>query len=309
VAVVRASPPRPRAAPGPYPDDQGGYDPPYRDERGYRRAPSIQGPSTGLQLGLGIASLSVGALGLLIVWIPLLGMWAWPLGALGILLGLIGLIIAITKSGAGFGFPIAGAGVSLVTLSIALYWMFVVRAALDAPFDMARRAARREFPDQFAEIWKQEMQKALENFPKNLDKGGFPPDFFNKDKVGFDPPDKRPPTNPIGHLQIAGGKGEVASELAQTDPRDRMRTNSFCRVWTVNLTAGRTYQFDMIAGFDSWLRLEDENGMNLAQDDDSGGNRNARLTFPIQRTGTYRIVATSCFPMSAGNFTLRVEER
>jgi len=44
---------------------------------------------------------------------------------------------------------------------------------------------------------------------------------------------------------------------------------------------------------DPFLRLEDRDGLVLAEDDDSGGNLNARIVFKPGKTGTYRVVATT----------------
>ena len=58
---------------------------------------------------------------------------------------------------------------------------------------------------------------------------------------------------------------------------------------------------------DAYLRLEDANGKQLAEDDDSGGNLDARIIFTAPRDGIYRVVATSCSPAN-GRFTLSVKE-
>ena len=77
------------------------------------------------------------------------------------------------------------------------------------------------------------------------------------------------------------------------------------------MVAGKTYQIDMTkanGGLDPYLRLEDSAGKNVAQDDDSGGNLNARIMFNCTQTGEYRIVATT-FVGGTGNFTLQVSEK
>lgn len=59
-------------------------------------------------LALGIISVVMGALALLIAWIPFLGLAALPLAAIGVLLALLGFIIAIAKRFNGFGMPLLG---------------------------------------------------------------------------------------------------------------------------------------------------------------------------------------------------------
>ena len=81
-----------------------------------------------------------------------------------------------------------------------------------------------------------------------------------------------------------------------------------CKIFRVNFTANSTYVIDHQSGaFDAYLRLEDPMGANVAEDDDSGGNLNARIIFRAPQTGTYRIIATS-FRGGTGAFTLTVRK-
>jgi serine protease Do len=78
-------------------------------------------------------------------------------------------------------------------------------------------------------------------------------------------------------------------------------------VYTIQLIGGNTYQIDMQStALDSYLRLEDSTQFQLASDDDSGGDRNARIVFSCLYTGTYRIIATTYLAGATGNFTLKV---
>ena len=58
--------------------------------------------------------------------------------------------------------------------------------------------------------------------------------------------------------------------------------------------------------FDNMLRLEDETGRQLAEDDDSGGFPNARIVFRATADGWYRIIVTTFAPNAAGAYTLKV---
>jgi hypothetical protein len=58
--------------------------------------------------------------------------------------------------------------------------------------------------------------------------------------------------------------------------------------------------------FDSYLYLEDTNGNVLAEDDDSGGNLNARIIFTPTYTGTYNVVATSFNAGATGAYTISI---
>jgi hypothetical protein len=64
------------------------------------------------------------------------------------------------------------------------------------------------------------------------------------------------------------------------------------QVHPIDMVAGQTYIIDMESNFDTYLRLHDPQGKLLAQDDDSGKGRNARLVFTPPRTGSYQLIAT-----------------
>ena len=75
------------------------------------------------------------------------------------------------------------------------------------------------------------------------------------------------------------------------------------RPYDVPLAAGKRYTITLDAaepakGFDPkrldpFLVVQDAEGKTLAHDDDSGGNRNARLTLVAPRDGTYRVYAAA----------------
>ncbi len=100
----------------------------------------------------------------------------------------------------------------------------------------------------------------------------------------------------------------INDELINADLKDRVRTESFYKSYTYRIIAGKTYQIDMKSrAFDSFLRLENPDGMQVADDDDSGGNRDARIIYRAPRTGDYTIYATS-ISAGKGKFTLLVKE-
>ncbi|MFO0865719.1 MAG: hypothetical protein U0744_13890 [Gemmataceae bacterium] len=77
------------------------------------------------------------------------------------------------------------------------------------------------------------------------------------------------------------------------------------------ITAGQRTQFDCVSPrgpnyLDVWLRIEDENGRPLADDDDSGEGLNARIVFIPQRTANYRVVVTTFARGATGPYTLTV---
>src|SRR5471030_2477049 len=80
---------------------------------------------------------------------------------------------------------------------------------------------------------------------------------------------------------LAGGKQDdkkkaaksqelnVEGELVDADAKDKVRQMSYCKVYTFKMTEGKTYQIDMKSNvIDSYLRLEDSTGKEVAHDDD-----------------------------------------
>ena len=95
-------------------------------------------------------------------------------------------------------------------------------------------------------------------------------------------------------------------KLSADDPKDKVQKGSPHKVFVVKLQAGTTYLIDMQSlQFDTYLRLEDPAGKELAKDDDGGDGLNARIVFTPERDGDYRLVATS-FAAATGEFTLTV---
>jgi thiol-disulfide isomerase/thioredoxin len=122
---------------------------------------------------------------------------------------------------------------------------------------------------------------------------------------------------PAAGLTQAGGKGvkavKVVKELRYTgkltndDPKDKVR-NAASKVYPLVLQRGKTYTIDMVSTqFDSFLRLEDARGQQLAQDDDSGGNLNARIMFNCQADGEYKVICTAFSPQGVGDYVLTVK--
>jgi hypothetical protein len=123
-------PPPRRPAYGDY-DDRGGYDEYegdyYRRRRDYRRE-EPEGQGMGLQLGLGVAGLSIGGAGLVIGMMPCIGFLPGMVaGGVGLVLSVVGLVVAFTQRNQGLAFPIAGAATSAVAILVTLlvyYWVY-----------------------------------------------------------------------------------------------------------------------------------------------------------------------------------------
>jgi hypothetical protein len=73
--------------------------------------------------------------------------------------------------------------------------------------------------------------------------------------------------------------------------------------------SGQYVTITMVAdNFDAFLRLQDSKGSEIAEDDDSAGNLNARIeTFKLPFNDTFTIVATSLSGTASGDFTVSLE--
>lgn len=107
-------------------------------------------------------------------------------------------------------------------------------------------------------------------------------------------------------LLAQGETFTIKGQLTQTDPFDRFRRGSHCKIYERKLVAGRTYLIDLQGQFDTYIRVEDTAGRNLAMDDDGGEGLNSRLLFHPNQTGNYRIIVTSFGGNTFGPFTLTV---
>lgn len=122
-----------------------------------------------------------------------------------------------------------------------------------------------------------------------------------KDVVAEDPPPR--PINDTAVLRVTG-------QLTAKDPLDKLQSKSFHKVHVVKLMANVDYIIDLSsADFDSYLRLEDAAGKKLAEDDDSGGDVDARIAFRPTADGDYRIIVTSFDPAEVGNYSLVVRKK
>lgn len=107
-----------------------------------------------------------------------------------------------------------------------------------------------------------------------------------------------------GVHSVGPGGLTLQDALDQNDQADRVRKHK-CKVFEVQFEAGKNYTIDLNSQWDNYLRLEDENLQQLAEDDDSGGFPNARIQFRAPADGTYRVIATS-FGGAVGPFTLKI---
>lgn len=104
--------------------------------------------------------------------------------------------------------------------------------------------------------------------------------------------------------------GSIDETLEQAGDRDWFR---------IMLSAGDSIRIDLTGvdhtagnGFgalaDPYLRLRDQNGTVVAQDDDGGSGLNSRLSYVVQTTSSYFIEADSYASVYSGDYRLQVAE-
>jgi S1-C subfamily serine protease len=85
--------------------------------------------------------------------------------------------------------------------------------------------------------------------------------------------------------------------------------NSYYNAYSFEGRSGQVVDIEMSsAEVDSYIILLSPQGRDVGQDDDSGGNRNARLRFALPEDGTYTILANSYGTRETGSYSLSVVE-
>jgi hypothetical protein len=97
----------------------------------------------------------------------------------------------------------------------------------------------------------------------------------------------------------------VQGRLTPSD--SRLADNTFYQAWTYYGQAGEMITLDVMStSFDAYAVIQDMNGTALVRDDDSGGNLNARITFTLPYTGSFRLIANTLRQGATGPYTLSV---
>jgi hypothetical protein len=83
--------------------------------------------------------------------------------------------------------------------------------------------------------------------------------------------------------------------------------NSYYDIYAFEGTAGQQVTIEMTSSeIDPYLILLNADGSELAQDDDSGGDKNAKITVTLPTDGTYTFLANSYEAGQSGNYQLKV---
>ena len=115
------------------------------------------------------------------------------------------------------------------------------------------------------------------------------------------------PTAPTTSRAIAVGQTQQGS-LSRNDVL-LTSDSSYAQAWTIQGRAGQTVTIDLESDeFDAYLFLRGPgiSGGRDFQDDDSGGNCNARLTASFPQTGEYEVVVNTAGKYATGAFTLSI---
>ncbi len=105
-------------------------------------------------------------------------------------------------------------------------------------------------------------------------------------------------------LKFKHGRATYKGALNATDGRYLGKKTA--KLFTLRLTAGKTYRIDhMSRAFDAYLYLDDTDGTILAQDDDGGQGTDSRIVHAAEG-GTYTLVCTSLGGSGLGPFSLSV---
>ena len=99
-----------------------------------------------------------------------------------------------------------------------------------------------------------------------------------------------------------------ADELKTTDEKDTKLVKSPRKTYAIKLTEGKTYQLNLGSKyFDTFLRLEDAAGKEVAFNDDDGSTFDSHIVYKAAVTGDYKIIVTSA-DGKFGKFNLLVIE-
>lgn len=102
----------------------------------------------------------------------------------------------------------------------------------------------------------------------------------------------------------------IRSKLSGTDGFDRVRTTSYFKSFLVPLKAGRTYTIEAKSSdLDTYLRVENAAGVQVAFDDDGGDGLNAKVAYRPTLSGPYRLIVTTYRSRQTGSFVLELKEQ
>jgi DNA-binding beta-propeller fold protein YncE/DNA-directed RNA polymerase subunit RPC12/RpoP len=137
-------------------------------------------------------------------------------------------------------------------------------------------------------------------------KGDDPKTTEKKSKDKEDKSKEKPKQEKLHTAKLEKGFFKTQGQLDASDFLDP-ELKYLRKVYVAELQAGRKYTIDLVSkDFDSFLRLEDPRGKELARDDDSGGYPDARIVYTPLESGLFRVICTNLG--GTGKFTLTIRE-
>ncbi|MBX9680969.1 MAG: hypothetical protein K2X38_19610 [Gemmataceae bacterium] len=117
-------------------------------------------------------------------------------------------------------------------------------------------------------------------------------------------PDPKKAEGEKGTLKVPAS---FEGKLDANDPVDAVH-NQPAKTHKLRLAAGKSYVIDLISSdFDTYMRLEDGAGKQLAEDDDGGQDTHSQIVFSPEKTGDFKVIATR-FEEGTGAYALKIEE-
>jgi hypothetical protein len=172
-----------------------------------------------------------------------------------------------------------------------------------------------EISNQTAQALEQQQQQLLAGA---FNPRGNQPPFNPPMNPPFNPPVQNPPANnPAANNNPPPAKafpkppaGMLVKNFSGVISKSSLKdgaTNQPCKIHEVFLTAGKKYSMDLTSTkFDPFLRLE-LRAKKLAEDDNSAGGKNARITFTAQENGLHQLIVISR-DGKFGLYRLKVQE-
>jgi uncharacterized caspase-like protein len=118
--------------------------------------------------------------------------------------------------------------------------------------------------------------------------------------------DRQPAAEPSGALQAIAAGQAVSGALSASSPV--AADSTYYQEYRYTAHAGESVTVTLKSrAFDSWLVVYQPGGYFQLADDDSGGDRDSKLTFAFPTDGTYVIRANTLAKREAGAYTLQVD--